>query len=300
MADYWTERKERMQRKNDRTADETLSEIKAYYRSTGNELSKSISGFYARYGHDNVIEYQELLKKLPKRDVKLLYEDMEAFFDLHPSLKHLQPIREKYYILSRFEGMKFDIIKQLTLLGEKEDKAMRKMMEGVYKDSYKDSKINIADFKGIKAEFNTISKRTLQTSITRKWVDEKNFSDRIWNNKAQLVNYLDKEFKQGVARGDSIHDLTKTLQNRMNVEFGKAERLVRTEVNYIENQAEAFAYEEDGITEYEYLANLDTRTSDICRSLDGKIFKLSEREVGVNYPPAHTRCRSTTVPVINT
>jgi uncharacterized protein with gpF-like domain len=44
---------------------------------------------------------------------------------------------------------------------------------------------------------------------------------------------------------------------------------------------------------------LDSRTSEICRELNGKRFKLSEAEVGVNYPPMHPNCRSTTQLVLD-
>jgi len=33
--------------------------------------------------------------------------------------------------------------------------------------------------------------------------------------------------------------------------------------------------------------------------LDGKIFEMSEKEVGVNYPPAHPHCRSSVACVID-
>ena len=41
------------------------------------------------------------------------------------------------------------------------------------------------------------------------------------------------------------------------------------------------------------------RTSDICRSLDGTVHKVSQAKVGVNFPPMHPNCRSTTVPKFN-
>ena len=55
-------------------------------------------------------------------------------------------------------------------------------------------------------------------------------------------------------------------------------------------------YKDEGLEEYEYLATLETRTCDICRSLDGKRFKVSEAKSGVNYPLIHPYCRCTTVP----
>jgi Phage Mu protein F like protein. len=50
-------------------------------------------------------------------------------------------------------------------------------------------------------------------------------------------------------------------------------------------QATAEAYTDAGIEKYQYVAVEDERTSDICQGLDGKIFLLSEAEVGVNFPP---------------
>ena len=51
-----------------------------------------------------------------------------------------------------------------------------------------------------------------------------------------------------------------------------------------------------GIERYQILATLDNRTSDICQEMDGQIFSLSEKEEGINYPPFHPNCRTTTIP----
>ena len=78
------------------------------------------------------------------------------------------------------------------------------------------------------------------------------------------------------------------------------QRLVRTESNYCTNQAELRGYAAAGIEKYEYSALEDNRTSDICKALDGKVFDIKDAVVGVNYPPMHPFCRSSTVPVIQT
>jgi hypothetical protein len=59
------------------------------------------------------------------------------------------------------------------------------------------------------------------------------------------------------------------------------------------------AYDECGIERYEFMATLDNRTSTVCAGLDGKIFDLKDKEVGVNYPPLHPHCRSSVAPVID-
>ena len=54
------------------------------------------------------------------------------------------------------------------------------------------------------------------------------------------------------------------------------------------------AYEEMGVKEYVFVAVLDSRTSEICQANDNKKYLYKDREVGVNYPPLHPNCRSTT------
>lgn len=51
---------------------------------------------------------------------------------------------------------------------------------------------------------------------------------------------------------------------------------------------------EDG--EYKYVAKIDKKTSKLCHSLNGKVFKVKDMIPGVNAPPMHPWCRSTTVP----
>ena len=83
------------------------------------------------------------------------------------------------------------------------------------------------------------------------------------------------------------------IRQRFNVGSFYAERLIRTETNHFENETEFIAYQEMGIDQYVFVATLDGRTSDMCRSHDGQIYKMSERQEGYNYPPLHPFCRST-------
>jgi len=73
--------------------------------------------------------------------------------------------------------------------------------------------------------------------------------------------------------------------------------LVRTSINQVANAASQQVYEanQDITKKYRYVATLDTRTSAICRALDGREFEYGKGPM----PPQHFNCRSTTVPVIN-
>lgn len=75
---------------------------------------------------------------------------------------------------------------------------------------------------------------------------------------------------------------------------------LRNQVSFAVNLASKAAYSNAGADSYQFNAVLDGRTTEICRSLDGKIFKLKDGIPGVNmppmYPPPHP-CRSFITPI---
>ena len=75
-----------------------------------------------------------------------------------------------------------------------------------------------------------------------------------------------------------------------------ARTIVRTATNHVSAQAREVTYAEnaDIIQKVRWVSTLDTRTSLICASLDGKEFPVGKGP----RPPAHPNCRSTTVPII--
>jgi len=82
----------------------------------------------------------------------------------------------------------------------------------------------------------------------------------------------------------------------LNVSRTSGERMVRTALNHTSNVAKDRFYKanEDLIPYYELVATLDSRTSDICKGLDGKIFKVGKGPLA----PFHPNCRTTSAPVL--
>jgi len=85
-------------------------------------------------------------------------------------------------------------------------------------------------------------------------------------------------------------ELTKLANNQI-------QTIVRTSVNQVQNQASQAVYAANSkvAPKYEYVATLDSRTSPICRRLDGQEFAYNKGPT----PPQHFNCRSTTVPVVD-
>lgn len=77
-----------------------------------------------------------------------------------------------------------------------------------------------------------------------------------------------------------------------------ARTVVHTGVQHVAHvaRAETMKANSDIVEGYRWVSTLDSRTSELCQSLDGQRFDLGEGPM----PPAHPNCRSTVVPVTKT
>ena len=118
----------------------------------------------------------------------------------------------------------------------------------------------------------------------------------IIDNKGNLVNTVQNSesinqygLEKGITQGTGYRKMARELKAEMGTSFNNAFRLIRTEAAFIQGDINKTTYQqaadELGLEYYKYDAFLDSKTSEICRELDGKRFKVSEMEIGVNAPP---------------
>lgn len=129
--------------------------------------------------------------------------------------------------------------------------------------------------------------------------DQKHWSERIWSNKSDMYAKLEQGLVDCVERGLSKNKVISELRAVTGSSYSNAERLVRTELTHVQNEAAAESYKEAGVEQYEYLCRTGNLIPDECDELDGQIFDWSEKEIGINFPPMHPNCRCTILPVIN-
>lgn len=120
--------------------------------------------------------------------------------------------------------------------------------------------------------------------------------------------------RMGIARGEGVPQLmtrirgtrAKSFQDGvMAVSRSEAATLVRSAVQTVSNDARLVTYERnaDLIKAIQWISTLDTRTSDICKALDGKTWTvIGHKPIGhvFHFPgsTAHWNCRSTQIPVL--
>lgn len=150
------------------------------------------------------------------------------------------------------------------------------------------------------------------------------FSNEWWAAQSKsLLSAFTRAMRNGLYQGESIADLTRRIRGTkalgytdgvMNIPRVQAETLVRTSALTVANHARlaSFIQNKDVIDAIQWVATLDSRTTEICMALDGKTWSLPEDGDPENYggytpidhdkefpgPTAHWGCRSTQVPVI--
>lgn len=147
--------------------------------------------------------------------------------------------------------------------------------------------------------FREVPARQIDAAVSRPWApDGADFSARIWKQKKDLINNLQTDITRALMTGETTTDLADKISKRFNTTYGQAYRLVETETAYIQERAMLDTYDALDVEQYEICAVLDSKTSETCQHLDGKIFDKKDAKPGVTMPPFHCHCRTTTIPYI--
>lgn len=124
---------------------------------------------------------------------------------------------------------------------------------------------------------------------------------KLAENARQKVEYA---IRDGINSGKTNQQIVQRIggTKRLNYEDGiltstksDIERTVRTLRSHVANQTYLDSFKQLGFEYVKLVATLDGRTSKLCASLDGTVWKIDDPAKRV--PPLHPNCRSILVPV---
>ncbi|KNF07161.1 phage putative head morphogenesis protein, SPP1 gp7 family [Gottschalkia purinilytica] len=299
--DYWKKRREQLSNQQFKKIKGLEKKLAREYKKSLKEIEEKIFIFYGRFAKDNKMTYDQAVKQLNSSEYNVWRKSLEEY------IKEIESTGDKKVLLelntlsmksriSRLEALKGDITKVIFKLFSLEENELTNFLietglESYYKTIFEVQKRR----RNIGASFTKLSKETVKKVASYPW-SGKEFSARIWKHRDHLIDVLKEELTQKIIQGKDVREVSISLSRRMNVSLKNSIGLVQTETAHIHEEMSAKAYEETNVDRYEILATLDTRTSDICRKQDGRVHRLKDRVIGVNYPPFHVNCRTTTVP----
>lgn len=301
--EYWKERNELMFLQGESKILDYIDELKKHYELAARNIDDIIYKFYGKFAVENNYTMQDLNKLLNKeelKDFKKSIDDIRKYATNHKLdddyKNQLKLLRLKSRI-SRLQELKTNIQFEIEKLYKETEDSLQKELKKAYEMGYYQTLTNMQQFIGISANFAMLNAKAIEKAVSTPYMVE-NYSQVLWKNKQQLLNILNQQIPQGIILGYNPRKLAKEIVSKRvdRIAYNNTARLIRTEYNLILNDATARGYAEAGIDRYQILATLDSRTSDICRQMDGEIILLKEKEVGINYPPFHPNCRTTTIP----
>ena len=301
--DYWEERQVKREAKAFTTIQDIEKKYKIALEKAKQNINRELSRIGTTYMKDNNLSYHDALKLLKGDEYKVWKKDLHEYMAEYNKLLKTAPLEaKKLYLeietlsarsrMSHLDSLRAQIDMELIKVSDNVDGLAKNTLTSIYRDTYtevaKDLGINVI-----------VSPEKIKTVLDRPWSGA-NFSERIWSNTDKLAQTVKQEIVNGMIQGINLQTMTKRVSERFETaKKNDVERLLRTEVNYTLNQATLDGYKEAGIEKYEFSATLDSRTSQICSELNGEIFEIKKIAVGLNYPPMHPRCRSTTIPIID-
>lgn len=303
MSKYWQKRFELLEDARNKTAKETVRSITPAFDQAQAQIEKEINAWYGRFAKNNEINLIEAKKLLNTRELKEFRWDVKEYIKYGKQnavdqawMKQLENASTRVHI-SRLEALKVRTQNAAERAFGNELDQIDEMAARMYTDSYYHTAYEIQRGLGIGWDIGQIDQRKLNNLLSKPWTTDKmTFSDRIWKSKTQLIDSLHTELTQMCILGKAPDQSIKNIAKRMDVSKHQAGRLVMTETAYFGSVAQKDCFNDLDVEKYEIVATLDSKTSEICQSLDGQVFDMKDYQVGVTAPPFHVWCRSVTCP----
>lgn len=295
-SNYWEKRLLDGKKRVVENEEDYYKRLKKYYDTANKQIEEKLAVTYQRYAKENKLTLEQAYKQLPKEAEKAYKNDLMDYISKakEDAVKYRdylmnQSIMHKHSVLNQLQTEIKNVVYNIDM-----EETGGKFLAKIYEDS--DYYFQYQE--GQAETFAKLDPERLHNLLSENWAGEGNFSSKIWKNKDLLADALDDTLIKGLAKGQSYEQMAKALAERMGSSEKQAYRLIVTESARMDNQALLDQYKAMGVEKFEFLATLDNRTSEICRSMDGLVFNIEDAQIGLNVPPLHPYCRSRIVPVM--
>jgi phage head morphogenesis protein, SPP1 gp7 family len=275
--------------------DEIYKQSKAYLDK---QINKVFDKFQRDYGLSERDARQVLKNMKDQKDLNELRKVLEA----RPNDPNIQRLLADLdspaytYRMKRLERLNDDLDRMRESMYRSEKSGSDAFYSDLMKDSYYKATFDLQQQTGLAYGFSRLPESEIKHLQSFSWVgDGSTYSIDIWKNTGKLASSIKDELLISLMTGRGTRETAQAIAERFSVSQNDARRLVRTESAFFHNQMELLSYEDAEITKYKFVAVLDKRTSRICQKHDNVVYRVDEAVPGVNYPPMHPWCRSTTI-----
>lgn len=304
-AEYWAKRFIELEKLTAHQSERYIKNLEEVFKESSENIENQIMKFYARFADIENISFSEARKLLNSEDLEAFRMSLEEYIkfarknseNFDPELaKALEEASLKYRV-TRLEALEYGLSGEVGKLMSHEHSILYEACAHAYVDRYYHTAFELFKGYGVGTTFSLIDNKRLEMILDQPWAaDGSNFSQRIWVDRKKVTQTLSTRLAQACITGESYTKTLKKVGKELNTSLSNAARLVVTESSYFASRSQKECFDALGCDKYRIIATLDNRTSIICQSLDGEVFKTKEFIAGVSAPPFHPNCRTTTCP----
>lgn len=298
--EYWAKRKANLIYEQMDKAEKQADKFDDIYKQSKSYLDKQINKVFDKFQRDYGLSERDARHVLKNMKDQKDLNELRKVLEARPNDPNIQRLLADLdspayaYRMKRLERLNDDLDRMRESIYHSEKSGSDAFYSDLMKDSYYKATFDLQQQTGLAYSFSDLPETEIKRLQGLKWTGEA-YSDRIWSNTGALASSVKDELLVSLMTGRSVRDTSQAIAERFEVGQNKARRLVRTESAFFHNQMELLSYEDAEITKYKFVAVLDRRTSHICQEHDNKVYNTDEAVPGVNYPPLHPWCRSTTI-----
>ncbi|HGJ7678649.1 TPA: minor capsid protein [Streptococcus pneumoniae] len=300
--EYWAKRKANLIYQQMDKAEKQADQFDKIYQEAKTYLDKEVNKIFDKFQRDyglSQVEARQVLKNM--KDKKNLNE-LRKVLEARPNDPNIQRLLADLdspaysFRMKRLERLSDDLDRMRESIYHSEKTGSDAFYSDLMKDSYYKATFDLQQQTGLAYGFSGLPENEIKHLQSFSWVgDGSTYSTDIWKNTGKLTSSIKDELLMSLMTGRDTRETAQAIAERFNVGQNDARRLVRTESAFFHNQMELLSYEEADIEKYIFVAVLDKRTSRICQEHDNQVYDRDKAVPGVNCPPMHPWCRSTTV-----
>ena len=303
-SEYWKQRSLELENAAYKDSEEYKNRLEELYKETLELIKKDIAYWYLRFAKKNRVTYAEAQRILNANELEEFHWTVQKYIRYGQSeilsdawRKELENASIRVHI-TRLESLQLQLKNHIeTEYAQRIADITHLLKSGLEEDIYKNA-YEIEKGLNIGVDLHKYNESEIDDMLKKPWCsDGKVFSERLWARKQQLVaDLVEKDLPQALIRGESSDKIIDRWAEKLDADRKAVARVVQTERAYVNSRAALESYKKLGVKKYKILATLDTRTSNICRSMDLKVFDIKDYKIGVTANPFHCHCRTTTSP----
>ncbi|QHW36647.1 phage head morphogenesis protein [Staphylococcus ursi] len=291
--DYWLERAKQFIQSETLEDAAKVAEIERIVAMMFADIYKNLLAYYGKLATAEGIDWREAKKIVDAFDIEMFQMQAKAYVE-NKDFSEKANEELKRYNTTMYVNREQLLKHELGLIVTKAYAEQEKVVNHHLQDSVTRTLKHQAGILGADVHV----KQSDVEAIVYSNFGKLNWSERLWNNQDELRKDVERMASHVMLRGRHPYEFVPEIRKKQKQTVANTKRLLITEAARVQTEAQKMHYLETmgDDAEYEFVAKRDEKTSKICRHYDKKVFKVKDMVPGVNAPPMHPHCRSTTVP----